>query len=77
MQIDHTVILVVFLRVNANYVHKFNASCMRSYLYCWGYQKLVINTSDVAKLCDGQTKLNYEDTDGIDLDLVVSRMDLH
>ena len=29
LQIDHTVILVIFLRVNANYVYKFNASCMR------------------------------------------------
>ena len=27
LQIDYTVIIVVFLRVNANYVHKFNASC--------------------------------------------------
>ena len=25
-------------------------------------------------MANGQTKLNYEDTDGIDLDLVVSRM---
>ena len=29
LQIDHTVILEVFLRVIANYVYKFNASCIR------------------------------------------------